>query len=544
MSPRYSIVIPTRNRAGLLRGALASALQQTHSDYEIVVSNNACDDDTDTVVAPHLGERVRLVHTGRVRAMHAHWNFALGHARGEYVIFLCDDDAMHPRLLETLDGVIGQRRIELLVWSSATYVHPNWPEPARRNLLYFGLYSNQVRRVPADVALQAAFGLRWPQTFAWPLMLNGCVRRDLAERQAARCGGIFQPTSPDYSALAALLAGVREYLWLDAPLMLTGEAAESIGVNATRMTPSVQAFLRELEAEGVEYVQSVPLTQRSAINSIADTLLRMRERFAELRAFELDWAAYFAQCRFVIDERRRMGWDVASELGEHERALAARGAAFASEVTRAATGLRTPSTPAEFESLGPVFEGCPGPLAVPPARGAEQGFGDSAACAAALEGWLRGRGVAARAAADEVLRRVRAARPAFRRVVLYGMGKHGAFLWNALREPLAHAGVDLRYADDRFDGGPGRAYLCLGREVEALHRALVVVTPWDADAMARRVRALAADATIVTWAELLTATSPSLPSVPLCLCGTSSVAGENDHRGTEAQRKHREKSRT
>ena len=38
--PFFSIVMPTRNRANLLKYALRSALQQTFQDYEVVVSDN------------------------------------------------------------------------------------------------------------------------------------------------------------------------------------------------------------------------------------------------------------------------------------------------------------------------------------------------------------------------------------------------------------------------------------------------------------------------------------------------------------------------
>ena len=38
--PFFSVVIPTRNRASLLRYALQTALDQDFDDYEIVVSDN------------------------------------------------------------------------------------------------------------------------------------------------------------------------------------------------------------------------------------------------------------------------------------------------------------------------------------------------------------------------------------------------------------------------------------------------------------------------------------------------------------------------
>src|SRR5437867_4242176 len=82
--PLFSVVMPTRNRGHLLRYALRSALAQTFSDYEIVVSDNSSSDTTAQVVAELTGPRVKYVRTDRVMAMPDSWEFALDQARGEY----------------------------------------------------------------------------------------------------------------------------------------------------------------------------------------------------------------------------------------------------------------------------------------------------------------------------------------------------------------------------------------------------------------------------------------------------------------------------
>ena len=61
--PFFSIVIPTRNRAGLLPHALRSALAQTWQDYEILVSDNHSTDATPEVVGEVGADRVRYVRT-------------------------------------------------------------------------------------------------------------------------------------------------------------------------------------------------------------------------------------------------------------------------------------------------------------------------------------------------------------------------------------------------------------------------------------------------------------------------------------------------
>ena len=102
--PRFSIVMPTRNRGQLLQYALQSALDQPTADLEIVVSDNDSHDDTPAVARRFRDPRLRYVRTPETLAMPDSWEFALSHATGDYVTFLCDDDAFSPRLLSAVDA--------------------------------------------------------------------------------------------------------------------------------------------------------------------------------------------------------------------------------------------------------------------------------------------------------------------------------------------------------------------------------------------------------------------------------------------------------
>src|SRR6266704_3260720 len=92
--PFFSVVIPTRNRASLLRYALQTALDQDFDDYEIVVSDNCSQDDTAQVVKDYQTSRVRYVRVNDPLSMPDHWEFALGQAQGQFVNYLCDDDSL------------------------------------------------------------------------------------------------------------------------------------------------------------------------------------------------------------------------------------------------------------------------------------------------------------------------------------------------------------------------------------------------------------------------------------------------------------------
>jgi glycosyltransferase involved in cell wall biosynthesis len=94
MSPKFSIGIPTYNRAHFLRESLGCALAQTADDLEIVVSDNASTDDTAEVVRG-AGSRVRYSRNPTNIGGWRNFRKVVELAQGEYFSWLQDDDAIH-----------------------------------------------------------------------------------------------------------------------------------------------------------------------------------------------------------------------------------------------------------------------------------------------------------------------------------------------------------------------------------------------------------------------------------------------------------------
>ena len=106
--PAISIVLPTYNRADMLREAIQSALNQTFQDFEIIVSDNASTDGTADVVASFAEPRIRYFRQSSNLGMTPNWKFAVAQASADWIAPLADDDHYLPDHLEV--GISALRR--------------------------------------------------------------------------------------------------------------------------------------------------------------------------------------------------------------------------------------------------------------------------------------------------------------------------------------------------------------------------------------------------------------------------------------------------
>lgn len=100
MNPLISVVLPTYNRAGLLKRALSSIISQTYPHWEVLVVDNNSTDNTDQVVHDFNDERIRLLKVDNYGVIALSRNVGIREAAGEYIAFLDSDDWWKPNKLE------------------------------------------------------------------------------------------------------------------------------------------------------------------------------------------------------------------------------------------------------------------------------------------------------------------------------------------------------------------------------------------------------------------------------------------------------------
>ncbi len=101
--PKISVIILTYNRAKLLPGAIKSVLNQTFSDFELIIINNASTDNTEEVIKSFNDPRIIYKENTENNVLRAR-NIGFDLASGKYVVPLDDDDEFLPDALETISN--------------------------------------------------------------------------------------------------------------------------------------------------------------------------------------------------------------------------------------------------------------------------------------------------------------------------------------------------------------------------------------------------------------------------------------------------------
>ncbi len=98
--PEVSVIIPTYNRAHLLKRAIESVLRQSFDDFELIVVDDASPDNTPEVVESIDDGRIRYVRLKKNSGGPVARNTGIKKARGRFIALLDDDDEWLPHRLE------------------------------------------------------------------------------------------------------------------------------------------------------------------------------------------------------------------------------------------------------------------------------------------------------------------------------------------------------------------------------------------------------------------------------------------------------------
>ncbi len=310
--PKFSLLIPTRNRAHMLKHAIASALSQTCGDFEVVVSNNDSTDETEQLLQSIDDPRFRYVNTDQTLAAPYHWEWAVKHVKGEYVTLLCDDDALSPHACERALKAFEQSNAQMILWHRTSYIYPSWQGKEVGNTIRVHQYTGKLEEKPAKENLKA-----WFESCSYlkhsPMLFNCFCKRSLIQSVSDEGRVFFMPPAPDVGASLCMLDRLETFHYLDSPMSLAGVSPDSIGATfSTTRGDAAKKFEKEFKKPVNELT---PCKITTLVNLVAETLLWSQKHQPEFFAqYELNWTNYWTGCLFDMEHYQLNGMDVREDL--------------------------------------------------------------------------------------------------------------------------------------------------------------------------------------------------------------------------------------
>ncbi|MEA5465663.1 glycosyltransferase family 2 protein [Leptothoe sp. PORK10 BA2] len=149
-APLISVIIPTYNRLDYLKEAIASVINQTYTNLEIIVSDDCSDESPQPIVESFQDPRLRLRRNAKNVGIGLNSTYAFAETHGKYVASLNDDDRWDKDFLEKLVHPL-EENSELVLAFCDYYImddhgHVNWAasqkhsKREKRHKLQEGIY--------------------------------------------------------------------------------------------------------------------------------------------------------------------------------------------------------------------------------------------------------------------------------------------------------------------------------------------------------------------------------------------------------------------
>lgn len=102
LSPKISLIITYYNLGKYLKDCVLSILNQTYQNFEIIIVNDASDEENSKILSEISNEKIKIItleeNKGQLQAFCA----GLKHSRGEFICMVDADDVLLPNYLKTL----------------------------------------------------------------------------------------------------------------------------------------------------------------------------------------------------------------------------------------------------------------------------------------------------------------------------------------------------------------------------------------------------------------------------------------------------------
>jgi len=255
MSPRVSVLVPLYNKAAYIRRCLDSILEQSWTDFELIVVNDGSSDEGPAIVGGYDDSRIRLLSQPNAGPGAAR-NRGAGEASGDYLAMLDGDDSWQPDYLAQAVATLDEYPVKVAGFSCGMMEYPLERSTQQR--------WREARMPPAGVF---DAGPETPPATVVAMLANMLPSSTVMRRSVfLEMGGFYAKNKCVYAedAYLYLKTALRYSFFFDyAPRVNRYCDASELSLNFTQVRP-IEPFLSDPE----ELLASCPARMRRLLNQV------------------------------------------------------------------------------------------------------------------------------------------------------------------------------------------------------------------------------------------------------------------------------------
>lgn len=137
-----SVCIPVYNGERFIKKSIESVLNQTYSNFELLIIDNCSTDDTVSIVKSFNDKRIRFIQNETNLGMIGNWNKCIKESKGKYINIVCADDRLKEDCLEKKVKMMTENDDVVFVFSGTDVIDETGKVILKRNgLKRTGVYS-------------------------------------------------------------------------------------------------------------------------------------------------------------------------------------------------------------------------------------------------------------------------------------------------------------------------------------------------------------------------------------------------------------------
>lgn len=298
--PRFTVIIPVRNRSSYLYQTLRTCSNQDYVNLEIIVSDDYSTDDTKEMVEAFikLDPRIKYIRPSDVEnvGMLDNFEFALNHVKEGFVIALGGDDGLMPNSILKMWEILQETNREILCWPTDAYFYPCQKVRNGQLVLQAKRFNREEEYRIIDsktfLARQSDHLFYISDVESPMIYVKGVISTKVIDRVKSRSknGKFYNCSTPDGYSGIVVAGEVKDWAFYNKPLSIHGVSPTSQGLGY--LTKSEDA---KQHSEGFfKKAKSIPMHSDLSFQEYSPLITLMTADFLLTTRDLPGWPGFFA----------------------------------------------------------------------------------------------------------------------------------------------------------------------------------------------------------------------------------------------------------